>query len=143
MDDSMTEAAIDAPLIKTIFIAAPRERVWDYLTRKEHLAKWYQEPDADLAPGADYTLRRDGERVVWGEVTDWSPPERLVCTFEVGPMEGRATTVTWMLHEVPGGTRVVLTHAGILDAEGRAATLFGHLDAGWDAHFAALRKAVA
>ena len=141
----MTQAAtIDAPLIKTIFIAAPRERVWDYLTRKEHIAKWYQERDADLAPDADYTLRRgNGERVVWGKVTDWSRPERLVTTFEVEPLEGRATTVTWTLHEVPGGTRVVLTHAGIVDAQGRAATVFGHLDAGWDAHFASLRKAVA
>ncbi len=49
------------------------------------------------------------------------------------------TTVTWLLEEALGGTRLTLHHEGIGAAAGDAAhSLLMALDAGWDAHLVAL-----
>ena len=46
----------------------------------------------------------------------------------------------WSLEVIEGGTKLTLTHEGIAEAVGAGAIdLLGKLDAGWDAHFAALR----
>ncbi|MSU88087.1 SRPBCC domain-containing protein [Rhodobacteraceae bacterium 2CG4] len=144
MPDTLADATRQtADLVKTIFIEASPQVVWDYLTRAEHLAKWFQETAEDLAPGASYTMVRDGERVLWGEVLDWQPPERLVTTFTVGPMEGRSSTVEWVLEPVVHGTRLTLTHRGVVPADAQQLPLLAHLDIGWDKHLARLREAAA
>lgn len=142
MDDMMTEATITAkPLVKTIFLEAAPEMVWQYLTKQEHLGKWYQPAHGDLAEGQAYALGKDGQRQVWGEVQHWDPPHKLVTTFEIGPFAGQVTTVTWALEALGDGTFLTVTHEGI-PAGGPGAGALPHLDRGWDAHFAALRDAV-
>ncbi|NOX70964.1 MAG: SRPBCC domain-containing protein [Gammaproteobacteria bacterium] len=50
-------------------------------------------------------------------------------------------TVTWLLQEVPGGTRLTLQHEGIEAAAGdMALPLLMALDVGWDAHLGRLRE---
>ncbi|MEM8657502.1 MAG: SRPBCC domain-containing protein [Pseudomonadota bacterium] len=137
MTDTLTRETAD--LVKTIFIQADPQQVWEYLTRKAHIGKWYQPAHGDLADGADYTLGKDGKRTVWGRVLVWTPPHRLVTTFNVGPLEGRETTVTWELKALAGGTQVTLTHTGIVPELAEECAILGHIDAGWDGHLASLR----
>ncbi len=132
-------------IIKSIFIAAPREAVWAYLTEADKLGKWYHRGEADLSEGAPYRLLSSGEdgkdsALVWGEVREWSPPSKLVTTFTIGPIGDAETLVTWTLSSVQGGTRLLLTHEGIANAAGDAPLgLIKALDTGWDKHLSGLR----
>ena len=130
---------------KSIFLDAPRETVWAYLTEKDKLGEWFHPAAADLEEGKPYTLLSDANdsnsKVCWGEVLIANKPSTLSYTFTVGPMSGSMTTVSWVLDEAAGGTRVTLTHEGIAEAGGDAAMgLLKALDAGWDKHFSKLRE---
>jgi len=132
---------------KTVFFNAPRETVWAFLTRKEKLAQWFHPSDTDLAKGSDYRLYRladNGAKIpqIWGRVLTMEAPELLVYTFMIEPLGSAETTVTWLLEEAAGGTRLSLTHEGIAEAAGAAALgLLQALDHGWDEHLDRLRKA--
>jgi len=68
-------------------------------------------------------------------------PSKLVTTFVIEPFNGNETTVTWILDEAAGGTRLLLTHEGIAEATGEAAMhLLTALDNGWDRHLSDLRS---
>ncbi|MEO1249601.1 MAG: SRPBCC domain-containing protein [Pseudomonadota bacterium] len=135
-------------ITKTVFLDAPREVVWSYLTEKDKLAQWFHPADADLAPGKAYALlektpQGPGKPQCWGKTQTMEPPSLLVYSFTVGPLNGAMTTVTWRLEEVSGGTRLTLTHDGVADAAGQGALpLLMALDAGWDEHFANLRPVI-
>ncbi len=137
----------DATITKSIFFTASRETVWAFLTQKEKLALWFHPAQADLVEGEDYALIRkedDGSvtKQCWGTVLEMDRPSRLVYTFTIKPLGGQMTTVTWMLTEVHGGTKLSLQHEGIGAAASDAALgLLMALDAGWDKHLAALRSA--
>lgn len=139
-------------ITKSIFLKAPREVVWAFLTEKEKLALWFNPAEADLALGAEYALLgadKDGnaEKICWGEVLEMEKPTRLVYSFTVKPLAGAMTKVTWDLQDVTvgtnlKGTKLSLTHEGISAAAGEAAMgLLLALDAGWDAHLLDLRQA--
>ena len=134
---------------KTVFFNATRETVWSFLTEKDKIGQWFHPPRADLAVGEAFELvstKEDGEEEIMcsGSVLEMSPPERLVWTFTIKPLNCSLTTVTWTLEQVLSGTRLTLEHEGIEAAAGEAAMgLLIALDAGWDKHFAQLREAVA
>lgn len=131
---------------KTVFFNASPESVWPFLTDKDKLGEWYHPAENDLKAGKDYALYRladDGEKVrqVWGRVVEMSAPNKLVTTFIIDPFAGNETTVTWVLEESAGGTRLSLIHEGIAEATGEAAMhLLMALDNGWDNHIADLRE---
>lgn len=134
-------------LNKSVFFAAPPETVWAFLVEQDKLGTWYHAPEADLSDGQPYQMMKtadDGSRtpLIWGEVLQMEQPNKLVTTFEIEPFNGTATTLTWTLAAVAGGTMLKLAHEGIETAAGAAAAhLFAALDKGWDAHFADLRAA--
>jgi uncharacterized protein YndB with AHSA1/START domain len=135
----------DAIITKTIFLNADADTVWAFLTDKDKLAEWFHPAESNLAQGSDYTLvgqADDGSMVkkCWGSVVESKRPEKLVYTFTIEPLGGAMTTVTWLLEEAFGGTRLTLHHEGIGEAAGDAALpLLMALDAGWDAHLGRLR----
>jgi len=137
-------------IIKTIFIDAPRETVWAYLTEKDKLAIWFHPADKDFVEGEGYALLRDADggdvddnKICWGDVVRMNPPEELICTFTVNMLGGKTTNLTWRLEEVFGGTRLTLHHEGIDKAAGdQALDMLRALDVGWDKHFATLRDAI-
>ncbi|MEP3280275.1 MAG: SRPBCC domain-containing protein [Stappiaceae bacterium] len=133
---------------KTVFFNAGRETVWAFLTDKDKLGAWYHPARADLKQGEKYELIKktddSGQPIIWGKVLTMDPPSKLVTTFVIGPFDGAETTVTWILEEAAGGTRLSLTHEGIAEATGPAAMqLLMALDDGWDEHLGSLRKAAA
>lgn len=133
---------------KSIFIAAPRETVWDYLTDKDKLGEWFHPASENLVEGRPYALLSDvtdsSSRMCWGDVLSATKPSFLSYSFTIKPMGGAMTTVNWTLEEAAGGTRVTLAHEGIGEAAGDAALgLLMALDEGWDKHFGKLRGVLA
>jgi len=137
----------ETELTKTVYLDAPRDTVWAFLTEKDKLAKWFHPAAADLAEGEDYALLETDDsgntvKLCWGTVLKMDRPTNLVWSFTIKPLGGAMTTVTWTLEDSHGGTRLTLRHEGIGMAAGEAPLgLLTALDAGWDAHFADLRKA--
>ena len=133
----------DTILRKSIYLKAPRQRVWDYLTQPEHLAEWFHAPKTALAEGEDFACygAESGDRLIWGTVQIADAPRTLQYTFTVGPMGDAVSTVTWTLTEVPGGTYLSLEHTGLpqgTDAFGLTLAL----DEGWDRHLGRLRNSL-
>lgn len=135
----------DSTIVKTIFLKADAETVWEFLTDKDKLGEWFHPADSDLAAGSDYVLTGQADdgsdvRKCWGSVVESNRAKKLVYTFTIEPLGGAMTTVTWLLQEMHGGTRLTLHHEGIGAAAGDAALpLLMALEAGWDAHFGRLR----
>jgi len=133
---------------KTIFLAANRETVWQYLTDKDKLGEWFHPAAESLEEGKPYALLGDANdsesKMCWGDVLTAKKPSSLIYTFTVKPLGGAMTTVTWTLEDAAGGTRITLEHDGIGEAAGDAALgLLMALDDGWDKHFSKLRGLVA
>ena len=130
-------------LQKSIYLKAPPETVWTYLTDPEKLAIWFHKPATTLAQAGSYEMfgTTSGDKLMWGNVLTSDPFNTLAYTFTIGPMGDATSTVTWTLTEVAGGTRLSLRHEGLPDgAEAFGLTLA--LDKGWDDHLARLRTDV-
>jgi len=132
---------------KSVFFNASPETVWEFLVDKDKLGVWYHPAKANLELGEDYVLLEgDGsggmKKIVWGRVLEMDKWAKLVTTFCIAPFDGKETTVTWIINEVAGGTRLSLTHEGIAEATGSSVIKFlTALDDGWDKHFSKLRTA--
>jgi len=134
-------AAKDAIVIERV-INAPVELVWQMWTRPEDYKKWYG-PAGFGIPVAEMDLRVGGRRLVcmerpspggsmtmWtvGEFTEIVANKRLVYTESMSDENGNiippasmgmpegypdTTTVTVLLEDLGGSTKMTLTHAGI------------------------------
>lgn len=114
---------------RSIWINAPRERVWLAVTEPAQITQWF-------APGADLIfkdemvlLRMEGEYVEIAIIETFDPPRQLTT---VGLPE-RAIATTYLLEEENGGTRFTVVESGLdsLPAEARQK----HIEqngAGWD-----------
>ncbi|PRY24993.1 uncharacterized protein YndB with AHSA1/START domain [Aliiruegeria haliotis] len=124
---------------KSIYLAAPKKRVWAFLTDPEKLSLWFHKPAATLTPGPyEMCGTESGKALMWGEVLRADPHDLLEYTFTIKPMNGASSHVKWQLEDVPGGTRLSLEHSEL--PEGEAA--FGltlALDEGWDDHLRRMR----
>jgi len=128
LENQMTDTAIQ----KSVYLPAPKARVWDFLTKADLLGDWFHPAQKDLAEGEDYLLtsQKDGDRMCWGRVEEMSPHDYMKWSFTVGPMEGAMTTVEWRLADAPGGTKLTLEHSG-LPNNAEAYGLVLALDKGW------------
>ena len=121
----------------SVFIRAPREKVWTAFTTPKGLDAWWgtRGSEIDLRPGGKLTLRwRD-----WGAERDRNtdgncvvlevvPPKRFV--FQWGDPPDVVTTVEFDLEEREGGTLLRLRESGIaLTTKGRE--YFGSHSIGW------------
>ena len=130
-------------LTKTIILAAPREKVWDYLTQPELLAKWLHAPKTAITEGQKLEMFgvKSGDMLIWGDVRQARAPEYLEYTFTVGPMGDAVSVVKWTLESVDAGTKLTLVHEG-MPAGADAAGLLMAIDKGWDEHMGAMRAAI-
>ena len=130
-------------LTKSIILAAPREKVWDYLTQPELLAKWFHAPKTAITEGQKLEMFgvKSGDKLIWGDVRQARAPEYLEYTFTVGPMGDAVSVVKWTLESVDAGTKLTLVHEG-MPAGADAAGLLMAIDKGWDEHMGAMRAAI-
>jgi len=106
-----------------LFIAAPRERIFQALTDPAQASKWWGRKDhysfthfvMDLRPGGKWsttgTSPKMGDINVHGEFLEVDPPSRLAYTWISSWMEA-LTKVLWELDSQSNGTMVRLTHSG-------------------------------
>jgi uncharacterized protein YndB with AHSA1/START domain len=124
----------DTEVVMTRAFEAPRELVFDALTRPEHLVRWFGQPPRRAQnpllagwsmPGCEVDLRVGGrwryvlrgpegmEMVIRGVFQEITPPERIVTTeeFEGDEYEvmGAGTLNTMTLRERDGLTTLTIT----------------------------------
>lgn len=120
----------------------PIQKVWDAITQKEQVEKWFMSVAAfDLKEGGEYHLTGkasdgwDGNLI--GKVLEIDPPNKLVHTFKSNQIEFD-TTVTWILKEQnDGSTLLTLTHKGV-DKLSNKEKIGKSVDSGWMSHLAQL-----
>lgn len=132
MPTAMVTPDLDA-VVSEIEIAAPPDRVFLALTTPAELQRWFNgsrecpaktwHMDARLggrygfgAEKASFAINNVSEFECHGEIVEFDPPRRLAYTWLGNWHDDPAqeTLVRWELTPVPGGTRVRVTHTGLL-----------------------------
>jgi uncharacterized protein YndB with AHSA1/START domain len=132
-------------VLATVEIAVRPERVFRALASSE-IVGWWARPGVfdtrewtgdvrvggrwqatGVARGQPYTLE--------GEFLEVDPPRKLVHTWHLAGARGEPTTVTYLLEELDGGTRITLRHSGFPPGESCA-----NVSAGWESSFKHLTK---
>ena len=123
-----------------MFIAAPRERIFQALTDPKQAAQWWGEGEKynfshfemDVRVGGQWScsgvsVTMGANISVRGEFLEIDPPCRLSYTWSSSWMPA-VTTVLWELEDRNNGTLLKLTHTGFA---GNAEQAAGH-SAGWN-----------
>lgn len=114
---------------RSIWIAAPRERVWQAVTDPMQIAQWFA-PGTSLSQNGNTISVRINEVEVEVAVIELLDPPRQITTRN---LPDRTLTTTYTLEEENGGTRFTVTEAGFesLSEESRQARL-DQDDQGWE-----------
>jgi uncharacterized protein YndB with AHSA1/START domain len=130
-------------------IPAPPERVFEYWTEPELVAKWFGPGDFDV-PASQLDLRPGGKwrttirspegqlRTVSGVYNTIEPPRRLVFTWawdDDDGVRGHETQVTVTLEPTPGGTRLRLVQQDFQNRE-----VSDRHDGGWGSSLSKLQR---
>lgn len=120
---------------RTIWINAPRERVWQAVTDPAQIAQWFA-PGASFAQHGDTISVRIGDSNVDVVIIEWVDPPRQITTRS---LPDRSVTMTYTLEDENGGTRFTVTETGFesLSAEARQQRL-DQDGIGWDGTLANL-----
>lgn len=109
--------------------------VWDAVTNRERIPRWFLPIEGDLRLGGRYQLKGNAS----GEVTACAPPTHLAVTWEMGD------AVSWvdvqLSEDAEGGTRVRLEHVALVeDVEVWEQFGPGAVGIGWDLAFFGLTE---
>lgn len=96
-----------------VVINAPIETVWSELvnTKSPRPFFWNARWDTkSMAAGNRYRMASNDDKVVAviGDIIEMEPPNKLVTTFQLTSLPDPASTVTYLLKEVDGGTEFSL-----------------------------------
>lgn len=100
---------------RSIWINAPRERVWQAITDPKQVQAWFS-PTTEwratgLAPGEKlYTVDPETGNAAHTQIIDVVEAPRLLITHSAPPELAHASI--WLLEEENGGTRLTLTNSG-------------------------------
>jgi uncharacterized protein YndB with AHSA1/START domain len=109
----MSEPKYAEKQIYRVVIKAPIDTVWSELvnTHTPRPFFWNSQWDTKaMAPGNRYRmLSNDGNVVaVIGDIVEMDPPRKMVTNFQLTSLPDPASTVTYLLKEVDGGTEFQL-----------------------------------
>jgi uncharacterized protein YndB with AHSA1/START domain len=136
-------------VVTEIFIAAPRERVFQAITDPQQAVQWWGRRDhyyfneftMDVRVGGKWSTSgasaKMGDLKVHGEFLEVDPPRRLAYSWSSSWMPA-FTKVLWELKSQDNGTLVRLTHSGFA---GNADQAQGHSH-GWSLVFTWLQAFV-
>jgi uncharacterized protein YndB with AHSA1/START domain len=127
------------PVRKSVHVDVPPDVAFRVFT--ERLADWwplathsgYERDAATVAfvAGRLVEVSRAGAENVWGEVTAWEPPGRVVFTWNPNLEKDGDTEVEVRFTANGAGTRVELEHRAWEALGGRAQRTRENYDAGW------------
>ena len=119
---------------KELAIKATPERVFQALTEKEDLERWFlTKAEVDLRPGGAirFEWERAGGVFNVGKILVLEPPHRLRYTWEA--QSPGVTKVTFELTAETDGTRLHLVHSGIGEGEDWD-RYYNSRNSGWSVH---------
>jgi uncharacterized protein YndB with AHSA1/START domain len=123
---------IGRTLEKELFIKASPQRVFQALTTKEDLERWFLvKAEVDVRPGGAIRFEWGSGQVEVGKILVCEPPHRLSYSWEA--LEPSPTTITFALTAENDGTRLRLIHTGIGGGEDWD-TYYTSINGGWNAH---------
>ncbi len=138
---------------RSIFIRAPRARVWRAVGDISEFCRWFSTESAEPAfrPGADIKLRTLFPGPHYGKefvvhVEEMVPDEKFSWRWHPGAPEQDVsqepkTLVTFTLEDADGGTRVTVTEEGFDQLfESRRPRAFESNTGGWKIQMAALER---
>lgn len=105
-------------------IAASPQRVWDVVTRAEHVGRWFGDAGAelDLRPGGLLRLHFAEHGTYLGRVEEVVPIDlfsfRWARPQDTEPRAGNSTLVEFRLQPDGDGTRLVVTERGFASLDG-------------------------
>lgn len=101
----------------SVKVNAPVEKVWNALTDKEEMKKWYFDiPDFELKEGNAFNFYEPGEERKYHhhcEIAEIIPNEKLKHSWAYPDISKEKTLVKWELTPENGDTLVTLTHKGL------------------------------
>jgi uncharacterized protein YndB with AHSA1/START domain len=114
---------------RSIWIAAPRERVWQAVADPAQIAQWFA-PGTTFSQNGNTISVRMGETDLEVAVIEVFDPPRQITTRH---LPDRAITTTYTLEEENGGTRFTVTETGFeaLSEKARKERLDQN-DRGWE-----------
>lgn len=145
-------AGTTAPIEAEVRIEASVERVWDVITRAEHVGTWFADAGAevDLRPGGALTLRWAEHGTYRGRIDVVERPTRLVVRWseapDVEPQPGNQTQIEFTLRADGDATVLRVVESGFdtlgLSEERRAEHRAGNVE-GWAEELGELTRYVA
>ena len=116
---------------KQLHIKATPERVFEALTKKEELQRWFVPiAEIDLQPGGTFRIEWVPGMGEEGKVLAVDPPHLFSFTWE--KLSPTPTTIAFKLAEEKDSTLLTLTHSGIGQGEGWE--VYATIDKAWDGH---------
>lgn len=109
---------------RSIWVDAPREKVWQAITDPKQLQQWYSPNTPWLLSaleigGKFYTYDAETETETYTEVIELLDPPHQLVKHSVAKPPATPQVTAWRLDEEKGGTRVTITNSGYeLEAEG-------------------------
>jgi uncharacterized protein YndB with AHSA1/START domain len=135
---------------RSVFIRAPRTRVWRAIANVEEFAKWFNvKADGEFAPGASVRmtcLHPGYENIQFSVAIESVEPERhLAWRWHPGseqpPAGEEPTEVEFLLADEDGGTRVTVIESGFDRVSlARRAKAYEENTQGWIEQMKALQK---
>ena len=107
----------DAPIVVEQLFALPASDVWNAITAKEHMQKWFFEQIESFEPTEGFKTQFDLEHAgthyihMW-TITEVIPHQRIVYDWRYKDMPG-VGCVTWELEPAGNETKLTLTNTAI------------------------------
>lgn len=117
------------------------DEVWNAISEGKNISVWFIHADFKAEVGYEYTFtatEEHGGTVIQGRVLQ-AAPYTLKYTWKVAGTDIE-TTVTWILSEDNGVTKLRLEHSGMTQFGEAAEQSAAHFSTGWDACFSGLEK---
>ena len=120
------------------FLPHAPEKVWFCLTDKDMISQWLMDNDFKPVVGHRFNFhtkplpKMNFDGIVYCEVLEVAPMQKLVYTWRGGPAPGVVTLdtlLTWTLQAKNGGTELLLAQTGFKGFGNYVASLF--MGSGW------------
>jgi uncharacterized protein YndB with AHSA1/START domain len=143
--------AVTDRIEREIVVDAPPERLWEVLTRPEHIGRWFEgmEPQVDLRPGGAMVLTSQEYGKIHCVVDRVEPPRVFAYRWARHPdtpvADGTATLVEFTLTPEGNGTRVRVVESGFSTTDAVKVDQARHAEAnsqGWRQVLDSLRRYV-